>query len=199
MRSSPGRDVARGGRGKRKSRSLSSVQTAAGFGMTISRCASGMERGFGGEAGGAGFAVEGVADAAEADGSAEASVLTMPASFLAGALELRESGGREGSVAAAETVGIGAETFGEFRDPGVADAEKAGDAKCGPARFGRAPPLPDELFDDLGFEAAAPGKRGAAPGGAGFADVDEARLTSARRFVAGSFAAHEEFSAGEDT
>lgn len=151
-----------------------------------------MERGFGGEAGGAGFAIEGVADAAETDGSAEASVFAMPDGFLAGELELRESGGREGSVAAAEAVGIGAETFGEFRDPGVTDAEKASDAKGGPARLWGTPPLPNELFDDAGFGEAAPGERSAAAGGASFLDVDEARLASAKRFVAGSFAAHGE-------
>src|SRR5690348_2603258 len=114
----------------------------------------------------------------------------MPRGFLAGALELVESGGREGSVAAAEAVGIGAKAFGEFVDPGVADAEQAGDAKRGPARLGRTPPLPDELFDDLGFASAAPGERKTAAGGAGFPDVDQARLASAERFVAGAFAAH---------
>lgn len=50
--------------------------------------------------------------------------------------------------------------------------------------------MPDELLDDAGFESTAPGKRSAAAGGASFLDVDEARLASARRFVAGSFAAH---------
>lgn len=140
----------------------------------------GGEGGFGGEAGGASFTLEGVADAAEADGSAKASVGAVPCGFLAGAVELIEGGGREGSVAAAEAVGIGGEAFGEFVDPGVADAEKASDANGGPSRLGGAPPLPDELLDDAGFESAAPGKRSASPGGASFLNIDKARLASAR-------------------
>jgi len=159
------------------------------FGMTIWSCAATAR--FRGEAGGAGAAVgEGVADPAEADGSAEPAELAAAESFLAGAVEFFESGGREGSEAAAEASGVGVEAFGEFVDPGVADAEKSGDAEGGPSGSGRKPPLPDELLDDLGFEAAAPGKRSAAARGAGFLNVDEARLASARRFVAGSFAAH---------
>lgn len=82
------------------------------------------------------FALEGVADAAEADGFAKASVSAVPCGFLASALEFIESGGREWSVAAAEAVGIGGEAFGEFVDPGVADAEKASDANGGPLRSG---------------------------------------------------------------
>lgn len=147
--------------------------------------------GFGGEAGGAGFAVgEGVADAAEADGSAKAAVLAVPESFLAGALELTESGGRKGSVAAAEARRVALEALGEFVDPGVADAEETGDAEGGPSRRRRKPPLPDELLDDLGFETAAPRKRRTPARGASFLNVDQARLPGARRFVAGSFAAH---------
>ena len=148
---------------------------------------------FGWEAGGAGFAAgKGVADTAEADGAAKASVLAVPESFAAGALELFESGGGEGKIAAAEAGGVGVEAFGELVDPGVADTEQAGDAGGRP--FGRSgePPLPDKLFDDAGFEAAAPRERRTTPCGARFLDIDEARPASAGRFVAGSFAAHGE-------
>jgi hypothetical protein len=154
-------------------------------------CVGFAEAYLGGEAGGAGFAAgKGVADAAEADGSAKAAVLAVPESFAAGAVELGESRRSEGSVAATEASGIGAEAFGEFVNPSVADAEKASDAKGRPFGRGRQPPLPGELFDDAGFEAAAPRERRAASRGASFLNVDEARLASARRFVAGSFAAH---------
>lgn len=138
------------------------------------------EAGFGGEAGGAGFSAEGVVDAAQADGSAKSAVPAMPGRFLAGALELVESGGSERSVTAAEAVGIGAKASGELVDPGVTDAEKPCDANGRPFGSGRTPPLPDELFDDAGFKSAAPGKRSTAAGGARFLDVDEARLTSTR-------------------
>ncbi|HTU35226.1 MAG TPA: hypothetical protein VMF66_15595 [Candidatus Acidoferrum sp.] len=107
-------------------------------------------------------------------------MVAMPEGFLAGALELVEGGGSEGSVAAAKAVGIGGEAFSELVDPRVANAEETRDAKGRPSRLGRFPPLPGELFDDAGFESATPGKRKAAPSGASFPDVDEARLTSAR-------------------
>jgi hypothetical protein len=52
-------------------------------------CVGFAEAYLGGEAGGAGFAAgKGVADAAEADGSAKAAVLAVPESFAAGAVEL---------------------------------------------------------------------------------------------------------------
>ncbi len=114
----------------------------------------------------------------------------VPRGFLAGALELFESGGGEGRVATAKAVGVGGETFGELIDPGVADAKKAGYPERGPFGLGRTPPLPDELFDHAGFESAAPGERSASTGGASLLNVDEARLARARRFVAGTFAAH---------
>jgi len=121
----------------------------------------------------------------------------VPESFLAGALELFESGGGEGKIATTKAGGVGAEAFGEFVDPGVADAEKASDAKGRPFGRGRQPPLPGELFDDAGFEAAAPRERRTASRGARFLDIDEARPASARRFVAGSFAAHGAILRGE--
>lgn len=117
-------------------------------------------------------------------------MLAVPESFLTGALKFVESGGCEGKVAAAKAGRVGAEAFGEFVDPGVADAEKPGNADGGPFGRGRLPPLPDELLDDAGFEAAAPGKRRTPARGASFLDIDEARLASAWRFVAGSLAAH---------
>ena len=93
--------------------------------MTISRGATG----FGGEAGGASLAVgESVTDAAKANGSAKPAVLAMPESFLTCAFKFFEGGWCEGRVAAAKAVRVGGETLGEFIDPGVADAEKAGDA-----------------------------------------------------------------------
>ena len=162
----------------------------AGRGMRGS-ARSGGEARFGGEARGAGFAVvEGVTDAAQANGSAKPAVLAAPESFLAGALELFKSGGGEGKIAAAKAGRVGMEAFSEFVDPGVADAEKPGDAVGGPFGRRRLPPLPDELLDDAGFEAAAPGKRRAAARGASFLNVDQARVASARGFVAGSLAAH---------
>jgi hypothetical protein len=166
--------------------------------MTISSCAAGADGGFGGEVRGAGFAVgESVADAAEANGSAKAAVFAVPTSFLAGALELLEGGESKRSVAAAKASRVQLEAFRKFVDPGVADAEKPGDAEGGPSGRGREPPLPDELLDDLGFETAAPGKRRTPARGASFLNVDQARLASARRFVAGPFAAHHAILEGE--
>lgn len=150
-----------------------------------------VEAGFGREARGEGFAVaEGITDAAQANRAAKPAVLAAPESFLAGALELFKSGGGEGKIAAAKAGRVGMEAFSEFVDPGVADAKKPGDAVGGPLGRRRLPPLPDELLDDAGFEAAAPGKRRTAARGASFLNVDQARLPSARRFVAGSLAAH---------
>lgn len=152
---------------------------------------SAVEAGFGREARGAGFAVvEGITDAAQANGSAKPAVLAAPESFLAGTLELFKSGGDEGEIAAAKASRVRLEALRKFVDPGVADAEKPGDAVGRPSGRGRLPPLPDELLDDAGFETAAPGERRAAARGAGFLNVDQARLASARRFVAGSLAAH---------
>jgi hypothetical protein len=149
------------------------------------------EAGFGGEARGASSAVvEGVTDAAQANGLAKPAVLAMPKSFLAGVIELFESGGGEGKVAAAEAGRVGLKAFGEFVDPRVADAEKPGNADGGPFGCGRLPPLPDELLDDAGFEAAASGKRRTPARGTSFLNVDQARLASARRFVARSLGAH---------
>src|SRR4029077_3599592 len=123
-------------------------------------------------------AVEGVLDAAEADGAAKASVLAVPESFLAGALEFFESGGGEGKIATTKAGGVGMEAFSEFVDPGVTDAEKASDAKGRPFGRGGGPPLPDKLLDDAGFDAAAPRERRTASGGARFLDIDEARPAS---------------------
>src|SRR5208282_3516964 len=157
-----------------------------------------LEASFGGEARAARFAVaEGIAGAAEENGAAKPAVLAVPESFLAGALELFKSGGGEGRIAAAKAGRVGMEAFSEFVDPGVADAEKPGDAVGGPFGRRRLPPLPDELLDDAGFEGAAPGKRRAATRGASFLNVDQARLASARRFVAGSLAAHGAILRGE--
>jgi len=146
--------------------------------------------GFGGKARGASFAVEGITDAAQANGSAKPAVLSTPERFFAGALKFVESGRGEGRMPAAKAVRVGLEAFGEFVDPGVTDIEKPGNADGGPSGRGRLPPLPDELLDDAGFEAAAPGKRRTATRGASFLDVDQARLASAWRFVAGSLTAH---------
>ncbi|HTU35222.1 MAG TPA: hypothetical protein VMF66_15575 [Candidatus Acidoferrum sp.] len=179
MTEGPRREIAEEVTGKRKSRSLSPGQTLAGFGMTISSYATAMEGGFGGEASGAGFTVEGVADAAQTDGPTKATVPAMPVRFLASAIELVESSGRKGSVTAPETDGVDGETFGKLVDPGMTDAKKTRDAKGGPFGSGRKPPLPDELLDDAGFESTAPGKRSTAARGASLLDVGEARLTSA--------------------
>ena len=149
------------------------------------------EAGFGGEARGASSAVgESVTDAAQANGLAKPAVLAVPEGFLTRALELFESGGGEGKVTAAEAGGVGLKALGEFVDPSVADAEKPGNADGGPFGRGRLPPLPDELLDDTGFEAAAPGKRRTPARGTSFLNVDQARLASARRFVARSLGAH---------
>ena len=156
------------------------------------------QAGFGGKAGGARFAVgESVADAAEANGFAKPAVLAAPESFLAGALEFLESGGSERKIAAAKASRVGLEALRKFVDPGVADAEKTGDAIGGPSGRGRKPPLPDQLLNDLGFETAAPGKWRTPARGASFLDVDQARLASAGGFVAGSFAAHRGILYGE--
>lgn len=187
---SPGREVAEevGGKGM-----------GAGRGRRGStRCA--VEADFRGETRGASLAVrEGVTDAAQANGSAKASVPAMPKSFLPGALQFFESGWGEGGVATAKAVRIGPEALHEFVDPGVADADKPGDAVGRPSGRRRQPPLPDELLDDAGFETAAPGERGAAARGASFLNVDEARVASARRFVTGSFAAHGGILRGNDS
>ena len=145
----PGREVAEEVGGKIRHGPSTTLRTA--------------EAGFGGEMRGAGLAVvEGITDAAQANGSAKPAVLAAPESFLAGALELFKSSWGEGGVAAAKAGRVGMEAFGEFVDPGVADAEKPGDAVGRPSGRGRLPPLPDELLDDAGFDAAAPGERRAA-------------------------------------
>src|SRR4029077_5012606 len=117
-------------------------------------------------------------------------VLAAPESFLAGALELFKSGWGEGGGGAAKGGRGRLGASGEFGEPRVAVAEKPGDAGGGPFGRGRLPPLPDELLDDAGFEPAAPGERRAPTRGASFLNVDQACVASARRFVAGSLAAH---------
>ncbi|HVB85579.1 MAG TPA: hypothetical protein VNK23_02810 [Candidatus Dormibacteraeota bacterium] len=112
-------------------------------------------------------------------------MFALPKCFLARALQLFEIGGSESAHAAAHAIGIGLKALDELGDPRMTYIRKAGDTVGGPfARVGIIPPLPDELLDDVGFEAAAPRQRSTLARRAGFLDITKARPAGPFGFVA---------------